>query len=198
LKKNILIIILIIVVIAVSFGWFIREGINLQKLNKLNQSTLDKDRVYDLTLTQFIISADTLFKHFQKFYWQYKEQAILLTEQEGKDEIKDELMLYEGVFKATAYTSAECGYITKIGIDLRENYSRYFNVAAVDPRVIPLGSVLIVEIDKQIYTFIAADTGSLIKGKKLDLYFRTSPEIAKKFGVQNVKVWLLDNKKFGI
>ena len=81
-------------------------------------------------------------------------------------------------------------------MDLREDYSRYFNIAAVDPLIVPLGSLLIAEIDSELYFFIAADTGGLIKGQKLDLYFRNGTENAIDFGRKNINVWVVDNKVF--
>jgi 3D (Asp-Asp-Asp) domain-containing protein len=43
---------------------------------------------------------------------------------------------------------------------------------AVDPRVIPLGSKVIIDG----YTYVAEDTGSAIKGNKIDMYFSTHSE----------------------
>jgi 3D (Asp-Asp-Asp) domain-containing protein len=53
-------------------------------------------------------------------------------------------------------------------------------VCAVDPKVIPLGSI--VEI-KGIGRFRAEDTGSKVKGRVIDIYMPNCVE-AKKFGVQ--------------
>jgi 3D (Asp-Asp-Asp) domain-containing protein len=59
---------------------------------------------------------------------------------------------------------------------------------AVDPRVIPLGSVIEIEgIGKR----IAEDTGNHVKGKKLDM-FLPSVQACTQFGVQSRKVYLLD------
>lgn len=63
-----------------------------------------------------------------------------------------------------------------------------FGVAAVDPRVIPLGSRIYVEG----YGFaIASDLGGAIRGRKIDLCFDTHEE-AKVYGRRMVKVYLLD------
>ncbi|MBT9174928.1 MAG: Cell wall-binding protein YocH [candidate division WS2 bacterium] len=64
-----------------------------------------------------------------------------------------------------------------------------YGLVAVDPKVIPLGSKLWVEN----YGFaIAADTGSMIKGHRIDLFFFKSLEELKKFGKQYVTVYLLE------
>ena len=56
---------------------------------------------------------------------------------------------------------------------------------AVDPSVIPLGAE--VEIDG--HTYIAEDTGSAIKGNRIDIYFENHYEAAA-FGVQTLTVKL--------
>jgi len=62
-----------------------------------------------------------------------------------------------------------------------------YGVVAVDPRVIPLGSRLYVEG----YGYaIAADTGSAIKGNRIDLFYPTYRE-AIQFGRRMVRVYLL-------
>lgn len=60
-------------------------------------------------------------------------------------------------------------------------------IAAVDPKVIPLGTKLYVEG----YGFcVAGDTGSAIKGNKIDLCFDTYRE-AVKFGRKKVTVYII-------
>jgi 3D (Asp-Asp-Asp) domain-containing protein len=59
---------------------------------------------------------------------------------------------------------------------------------AVDPRIIPLGTVIEIEgIGKR----VAEDTGSLVKGKKLDL-FLPSVQACTQFGVRSRKVYIVD------
>ena len=59
---------------------------------------------------------------------------------------------------------------------------------AVDPRVIPLGTVIEIE---GIGVRVAEDTGGLIKGKKLDV-FLPSVQACTRFGVQSRKVYVVD------
>lgn len=61
-------------------------------------------------------------------------------------------------------------------------------VVAVDPSVIPLGTRLYVE---GYGNAIAADTGSAIKGNRIDLCFDTLSE-CNKYGRRTVKVEILD------
>jgi uncharacterized protein YabE (DUF348 family) len=62
-----------------------------------------------------------------------------------------------------------------------------YSTIAVDPKLIPYGTKLFVEG----YGFaIAADTGTGIKGEKIDVYFDTLAE-AKRWAVKYVKVYVL-------
>ena len=67
-------------------------------------------------------------------------------------------------------------------------------VVAVDPKVIPLGSKLYIEFaDGTDYGYaIAGDTGSKIKGKKVDLYFDADRQTLLQFGVKKAKVYILE------
>ncbi|WP_026905863.1 PcsB-like coiled-coil domain-containing protein [Paucisalibacillus globulus] len=85
---------------------------------------------------------------------------------------------------ATAYTAycKGCTGITHTGINLKDNPDS--KVIAVDPSVIPLGSVVYVEG----YGYaIAGDTGTAIKGNKIDVFVPSRAE-ALKWGVRKVKV----------
>lgn len=75
---------------------------------------------------------------------------------------------------------------------------------AVDPTVIPLRSKLYIEFPDAYKNlngvYIAEDTGSKIKGNKIDIFFgedipgdRTINSLARKFGVQVVNVYILNN-----
>lgn len=106
-------------------------------------------------------------------------------------------------FKITQYTlrAEECskgpehkwfGYGAS-GRKVKVNHS-----IAVDPKVIPLGSKVKIEGFDEIFT--ADDTGNAIKGNTIDI-FVGNPYTddgkcvteALRFGVQNRKVWVLDN-----
>ena len=66
-------------------------------------------------------------------------------------------------------------------------------VIAVDPKVIPLGSRVYVEAADGSWVYgyaVAADTGSAIKGNKVDLCFNTRQE-ALNFGRRKCKVYIL-------
>lgn len=83
-----------------------------------------------------------------------------------------------GTFKVYAYSS---GGITASGARTKANHT-----VAVDPRVIPLGSKIMV--NGKVYK--AEDTGGAIKGKKLDIYM-PSESACRNWGVRNCTVYLL-------
>ena len=88
--------------------------------------------------------------------------------------------------QATGYSYNEPGlsYYTATGIDLRNNPT----VIAVDPSVIPLGSL--VEVPGYGIA-IAGDTGGAIKGNIIDLHF-TTVEQANQWGRRNIKIRILN------
>lgn len=115
---------------------------------------------------------------------------------------RGDLVRYSKVLKlkATAYTNSyrDClknpgdyGYgITYSGLKVRTG------IIAVDPKVIPLGTKVYVEIPGKApdYGFaIAADIGSAIKGNLIDLYFDTNEE-AVRWGKKNVVVYVLNEQ----
>ncbi|WP_066398954.1 G5 and 3D domain-containing protein [Cytobacillus eiseniae] len=89
---------------------------------------------------------------------------------------------------STAYTAScnGCSGKTATGINLKANPN--VKVIAVDPRVIPLGTKVYVEG----YGYaVAADTGSAIKGNKIDVFFATKAE-AYRWGRKTVKIRILN------
>ena len=91
--------------------------------------------------------------------------------------------------KSTAYSSSDKGVtgITASGMKATRDPNGTSTVA-VDPRVIPLGTKLYIEG----YGYaIACDTGSAIKGNKLDVYFNSVNECYS-WGVRNVDVYILE------
>ena len=91
---------------------------------------------------------------------------------------------------ATAYHRVEDG-----GTITASGTTTQYGTIAVDPSVIPLGSRLYVVSDggDQSWSYgpgLAEDTGGLIKGDKIDLFFMTGSE-AEQFGIRPAKVYIL-------
>lgn len=89
---------------------------------------------------------------------------------------------------STAYTAScsGCSGHTATGVNLKNNPNA--KVIAVDPNVIPLGSK--VHVEGYGYA-IAADTGSAIKGNKIDVFFPEKSS-AYRWGNKTVKIKILN------
>ena len=96
-----------------------------------------------------------------------------------------------GEFKLTAYCAChkccgkhpgDVGYgITKSGVRAVEGVT-----IAADPSVIPLGTEVTIDGYGE---YIVQDTGSLIKGNKVDIYFEDH-QVALEFGVQYKEIFM--------
>ncbi len=88
---------------------------------------------------------------------------------------------------STAYTAScnGCSGVTATGINLKSNPNA--KVIAVDPSVIPLGTK--VYVDGYGYA-VAGDTGSAIKGNKIDVFFPSSSQ-AYRWGNKRVKITIV-------
>lgn len=88
--------------------------------------------------------------------------------------------------QATGYSTRQPSLSTHTatGIDLRVNP----RVIAVDPSIIPLGTMVEVE---GMGVYIAGDTGGAIKGNIIDIHFQTVAE-ALQWGRRNVTIRILD------
>nr|WP_246183561.1 3D domain-containing protein [Paenibacillus methanolicus] len=75
--------------------------------------------------------------------------------------------------------------ITYSGVKVRRDL---VSTIAADPKVFPIGTLLYVPG----YGYaVVADTGSKIKGKKIDLYFETKKQVYKQWGKRTVTVQVL-------
>jgi len=115
---------------------------------------------------------------------------------EGKGYIKGHRIKKVLNMRATAYGidgNGPWGPVTAMGTPLRHG------VIAVDPRVIPLGTKVYVTGYKSSFLpsagFIgfAEDTGgSVIRGKHIDIFINKYESQVSCFGIQNVKVYILE------
>ncbi|GAE90296.1 3D domain-containing protein [Acetivibrio straminisolvens] len=109
---------------------------------------------------------------------------------------------------ATAYDLSfeSCGKTREhpeYGITYTGTRAKVGRTVAVDPSVIPLGSEMYIVFPEEYSNlngvYIAEDTGSLIKGSKIDIFFGEDKpgesivnESAMKFGVRKVYVYILN------
>lgn len=83
-------------------------------------------------------------------------------------------------------TCEGCIGITAYGYDVRNTiYAEGYRVVAVDPWVIPLGSILYVETPYESYYAMAADTGGAINGSRIDVLVGSYYEAIQKGRVQS-------------
>ncbi len=89
---------------------------------------------------------------------------------------------------STAYSPfcSGCSGVTATGINVKQNPN--MKIIAVDPNVIPLGTKVWVE---GYGNAIAADTGSAIKGNKIDVLMPSKSD-AYKWGRKKVLIKILD------
>ncbi|RDV27760.1 3D domain-containing protein [Lysinibacillus capsici] len=110
----------------------------------------------------------------------------------------DDVQLTQLSMIATHYTSTcnGCSGITATGYDVRQTiYAEGLRVIAVDPRVIPLGSIVRIDYPNGTsFKAICADTGGAIKGHKIDVLVSNINE-AYSLGKQTVTVTILKNGK---
>jgi 3D (Asp-Asp-Asp) domain-containing protein len=91
--------------------------------------------------------------------------------------------------EATAYPPNPNRPSSRVRGRTASGYAAGYGLAAVDPKVIPLGTPLFIEG----YGFaLAADTGGAIKGKRIDLCFETNA-LCNAFGRRNVRVHILNS-----
>jgi len=75
--------------------------------------------------------------------------------------------------------------ITYSGVKVRRDH---VSTIAADPKILPIGTLLYVPD----YGYaVVADTGSKIKGKKIDLYFETTKQVFQQWGKKKVTVHVL-------
>ncbi|NTV90960.1 MAG: DUF348 domain-containing protein [Clostridiales bacterium] len=95
---------------------------------------------------------------------------------------------YTASYKDTGKNPGDPGFgITRTGIKTKRG------VIAVDPRVIPLGTRVYVEVAGSTPDYgyaVAADTGGAIKGNLIDLYYDTQ-SFVDSWGCKKVKVYIL-------
>lgn len=94
---------------------------------------------------------------------------------------------YLGTFVATYYCCERYPHICGTGDGLTATgVAVEPGIVAVDPKVIPLGSTVVIDGTE----YLAADTGGLIRGHRVDIAVPTHAE-ALALGVREVEVWVM-------
>lgn len=99
--------------------------------------------------------------------------------------------------KATAYSSAASENGKWGAVDYFGN-SLELGTIAVDPKVIPLGTKVLITghehpgLPKKAFVAEARDIGSAIKGSRIDIYIPGSQASVSQFGIQDIKLYIID------
>lgn len=94
---------------------------------------------------------------------------------------------YTAGYESTGKTESHPLYgITFSGVKVRRDL---YSTIAADPRVFPIGTILFIPG----YGYgVVADTGSAIKGNKIDLYYETVADVYNKWGKRTVEVYVIE------
>lgn len=187
-------------VVFCGFGMFVSSNLNPQAMVNLKLNETSKPAI---NISESINNIDLSFikEYEKKEKLKQKQKLIKLQKQkEAKQKRQKVTNPSRGksignyqLFEATAYapTCNGCSGITSTGIDVRNTiYHKGMRVIAVDPRVIPYHSVVMIKYGNQRFKAIALDTGGAIKGNRIDLLFKTEKE-CKQFGRRMVEVMIL-------
>lgn len=148
------------------------------------------DTTVELLMTENRITDPTLLQIGQKLAIppSYTDTLAWLEENPEKRQVEQvlnaTLTAYTAGYESTGKTPSHPAYgITSSGTKVKEG-----RTIAVDPNVIPIGSIVYIE---GVGLRRAEDTGSAIKGARIDVYIPELEE-ALEFGVkENVKVYVL-------
>ena len=169
------------------------SGASYYKTTITNVRDFLKSEGYDMTKYEANVGLDSAITEGLEIVLEAKEAKIarLKAEEEARQAAEQKVETARGaetygdtmVMEASAYLPGDGNGdgITAIGIPAT------YGVAAVDPRVIPLGTRLYIEGYGEA---IAADTGGAIRGAKIDLCMESYDE-AMSFGRRNVTVYIL-------
>lgn len=145
---------------------------------KKNDIEIQQDTLHNIA--NFI--RGTNYKHKDKIIESLQNAWIVLEEEKN---IKEPT--YLGTFKVYAYCPCSYCCSNNLGITAMGTKATAGRTIAVDPKVIPLGSKVIINGN----TYIAEDTGGGIKGNKIDMFFNSHQE-ALNWGIKTLDVFILN------
>lgn len=197
-----------------NWSWIIVSLLALALIGLLTMHQLKRGEL-EQRIVKLIELNDASFEHFGEMLETMREmeeelQEVNLVKEQMEEVVKSKMVLPLGEYDVTAYdlSVASCGKspgqkgygITASGKSLVGKTRKQARAIAVDPKKIPLGSKVYVEIKGEynnmsgVYT--AKDTGGVVKGNIIDLFmgdFKSTKEhpSVPKFGRRRASVYLL-------
>lgn len=173
-------------VIAISEGY--KQENNLYK---------EENKLYKVKISELTDNVNTLESENTKLKKELKLDKL------KKERVRKEVERVEKLsnndwmdFTQTHYVSfcdSGCTGETATGISVKNTIKHEgMSVIAVDPKVIPLGSIVEINNGNDVVKAIAIDTGGAIKGRKIDFLVSThNSAYANSLGVKKVKVKII-------
>lgn len=148
-----------------------------------------KPRFYAITLSATLLAAGLACAHIDNVC---SERAPMMLESQEhrayihlEEEPEEPALEYLGEYKVTHYCSCEECTGKTDGITFTGTAATEGRTVAVDPKVIPLGSEVVLNGEN----YIAEDIGGAIKGNRIDVYVESHEE-AKELGVYYAPVYM--------
>jgi 3D (Asp-Asp-Asp) domain-containing protein len=167
---------------------------SIRQNHELYKSNKDLQQKVDTLETELEESEDEMFMMKKSIKAMEKELAKIEAEKLAKAKVVAEAKEIEGkTYHVTHYvaTCKGCSGITKTGVDVRNTiYYKGYRIIAVDPNLIPLGSIVEMSDGKTTFKAIAIDVGGGIKSNEVDLLVGSVSE-AMKQGKKDYKVKII-------
>lgn len=131
---------------------------------------------------------DTRYLSDEKTFVENSIESVM--KEEGHPTKKVTATGYTAGIESTGKTKEDPAYgITYSGVPVTRDL---YSTIAADPEVFPIGTVLYIPD----YGFgVVADTGSAIKGNKIDLYYETVDDVYEHWGKQDTEVYVVEEGK---
>ncbi|MDD1503179.1 3D domain-containing protein [Lysinibacillus sp. CNPSo 3705] len=155
---------------------------------------------YDNMITTIVTSAEQLEQQKNEKRQELKrlmhekeirKEQLRIKRQQKDSSIKENIEWLN--FHATYYGNdcIGCSGITATGINVQKTiYFKGLRIVAVDPTIIPLGTIVEIKTPNERFKAIAADKGGAIKGYRLDILVE-SERVSAQYGRHDVQLRII-------
>ncbi|MFJ6207278.1 3D domain-containing protein [Lysinibacillus sp. NPDC092081] len=123
-----------------------------------------------------------------------RKERLRLEKQQKEFSVKENKVNIKWLnFHATYYGKdcIGCSGVTATGINVRKTiYFKGLRIVAVDPTIIPLGTIVEIKTPNERFKAIAADKGGAIKGYRLDILVE-SERVSAQYGRHDVQLRIM-------